>query len=80
MRNIPIKEIKRGKIMVLHTIVSEYDVMCNQAENCVSKFKSVGGGIVEYSETEQGNRILRLFSTDPYMYLDEKYSPFSQIN
>ncbi len=66
--------------MVLHTIVSEYDVMRVQAENCASKFKNIDGGIIEYSESEHGNRILRLFSTNPYLYLDEKYSPFSQIN
>lgn len=65
--------------MVLHTILCEYDVM--QVQNAVlpPKTLTVSGGLVEYTETPEGRQVSRLFSTDPNLYLDKRYQPFSKL-
>ena len=65
--------------MVLHTIIAEYDIM--QAQNVMEmpKMQAIQGGLVEYSLTPQGKQISKLFSTDPYLYLSDKYKPYSKL-
>ena len=66
--------------MVLHTIINEYDILQAQNELPVQKVQAINGGIVEYSVTPQGKEISRLISTDPYLYLNSSYQPFSKLH
>lgn len=62
---------------MIHSIVSMDDIFCNKDsgyQNSVSR--SVNGGILELTEYCGEKRISRLYSTDPYMYLDKRYTPF----
>lgn len=58
---------------MLYTVISQYDVCINGF--ALPQFVDVNGGKVEY--TLQGNNkiITSLFSTDPKMYLNKKYTP-----
>lgn len=61
--------------MILHSIISPYDIFCNtdvQPEK--TAYKRIEGGIVEVAD----HRVRRLISTDPRLYLDRRYLPYSE--
>lgn len=65
--------------MVLHTIISEYDIF-NNAEDCnKNKFENIDGGMIEYRTFNGNKEIVRLHSTDPYKYLEDNYQPYTII-
>ena len=61
--------------MILHSIVSPSDIFCN-TDNTLPRpeYRAVNGGILEL----EGGRIKRLISTDPAMYLDKRYMPYTE--
>ncbi len=62
---------------MLYTIISEYDIFAQELCQSQTKWMDISGGKVEYTE-ENGEKIVRrLFSTDPKMYLLERYYPYS---
>lgn len=60
--------------MILYSIVSPYDIFCT-GDIPKTSFKAVNGGLVEYSEQNGVKTARRLISTDPFMYLNSRYSP-----
>ena len=69
--------------MIIHSIVSNYDIFLNSGEG--QTFSAVGtepvcGGFIEISEYGGKRQVTRLFSTNPALYLDKRYQPFTDIN
>ena len=62
-------------MMLLHSIVSLSDIFCN-TDMAVPEitYRQINGGILELD----GTRVRRLISTDPRLYLDPRYCPFSE--
>lgn len=67
--------------MILHTIVNEAEVFAT-AENSImpTEFKNIAGGMVEYRQCNGEKQVVRLHSTNPYLYLKNEYMPYSGIN
>lgn len=63
--------------MILHSIISPYDIFCN-SEQALQKpvYRQIKGGMIELD----GERIKRLISTDPKMYLDTRYTPGAALS
>lgn len=62
--------------MIIHSIINPYDIFCNSEQASRRPvYRQIKGGIVELD----GERIKRLISTDPRMYLDARYAPDSKI-
>lgn len=62
--------------MILHSIVSASDIFCNESDIPKRpRYRQIKGGIVELD----GNRVRRLISTDPKLYLDSRYFPYSEF-
>lgn len=62
--------------MLIHSIVSLSDIFCNTENACPPpEYRAVNGGIVEI----EGGRVRRLISTDPAMYLDRRYMPYTKF-
>ncbi|MBQ9382738.1 MAG: hypothetical protein IJT87_00725 [Ruminiclostridium sp.] len=62
--------------MLIHSIVSLSDIFYNSDE--IAKpavYRRVGGGIVE----TDGEKVIRLISTDPRQFLDKRYTPGSPL-
>jgi len=66
--------------MILHTIVSEYDIFSSTEDIIPTQFENVSGGMLEYSLINGKKQITRLYSTNPYMYLRKEYSPYTILN
>lgn len=64
--------------MLIHSIISENDIFFT---NSVSQpvFRNIDGGLLEIDDADDVRRIKRLFSTNPYLYLDKRYQPYSNI-
>jgi len=61
--------------MILHSIISPADIFCNRDEPpAIPVYRRIKGGIVEL---DGEHRVKRLISTDPKMYLDGRYQPYS---
>ena len=61
--------------MLLHSIVSLSDIFCNTDMTATEiTYRQINGGILELD----GTRVRRLISTDPRLYLDPRYCPFSE--
>ena len=62
--------------MILHSIISPSDIFYN-SEQAMRKpvYKQIQGGMVELD----GDRVKRLISTDPKMYLDARYAPDKKL-
>lgn len=61
--------------MLLHSIVSLSDIFCNTDMTAPEiTYRQINGGILELD----GTRVRRLISTDPRLYLDPRYCPFSE--
>ncbi len=65
--------------MVLHTIISEYDIFRNESDFKQPQFMDIQNGFIEFDEYNGEKRVLRLHSTDPSMYLKDEYSPYTII-
>lgn len=59
--------------MILYSIVSPYDIFCT-GDSPKTSFRAIKGGLIEYSEQNGIKTARRLISTDPFMYLDSRYS------
>jgi hypothetical protein len=66
--------------MVLHTIINERDIFYNEENILPTEFKNISNGQVEYRVYNGQKQVVRLHSTDPYMYLKSEYMPFSNLN
>ncbi|MBQ9483495.1 MAG: hypothetical protein IJU82_04820 [Ruminiclostridium sp.] len=61
--------------MLIHSIVSLSDIFCNTGEKAPEiTYKQIQGGMLELD----GTRVRRLISTDPRLYLDKRFVPFSE--
>ena len=61
--------------MILHSIISPCDIFCNRDEPPGKPvYRRVSGGVIEL---DGDSRVKRLISTDPKMYLDRRYQPYS---
>ncbi len=58
---------------MLYTIISEHDIFAS--EFSMPQFADIKGGRVEYKISGNNKIITSLFSTDPKMYLNKKYTP-----
>lgn len=65
--------------MILYSIISPDDIFCT-GELSKTGFCSVKGGVVEYVERDGVKTVRRLISTDPFMYLNSRYSPSSYFS
>ena len=63
--------------MILHSIISPADIFCNMdAQERSTEYKRIDGGILEL----ENGCVRRLISTDPRLYLDARYQPYSKYN
>jgi hypothetical protein len=61
--------------MLMHSIVSLPDIFCNMDTRAPEvTYKQIKGGLLELD----GTKVRRLISTDPRLYLDRRYTPFSE--
>lgn len=58
---------------MLYTIISEFDIFSSTEKP--AEFQDILGGKVEYIRSGKNKVIKSLFSTDPKLYLDLRYSP-----
>lgn len=58
--------------MVLHTIISPEDVLCDNKQQDIVERK-VDGGMLSLVNINGEYRPYRLFSTNPALYLDPRY-------
>ena len=68
--------------MVIHSIVSLSDIFYNSGESeygYTAETRPIQGGWLEISEQDGEKRIRRLISTNPALYLDKRYLPFTSI-
>lgn len=65
--------------MILYSIISPDDIFCTGDSPKIS-FKAIKGGLIEYSEQDGVKTARRLISTDPFMYLDSRYSPSANLS
>lgn len=65
--------------MVIHSIISPEDIFCNAANSVVPKreMHRINGGMLETSEYNGERLVCRLYSTNPALYLEKRYSPYS---
>ena len=61
--------------MVLHTIVSEYDIFAGTFPEAPTVCQALGGRYLEWEATAQGPRLRRIISTDPADYLRPYWQP-----
>ena len=60
--------------MILHSIVSPSDIFCNTGmRKPQTVCRRIDGGLLEL----RGGRVERLISTDPRLYLDRRYYPYT---
>ncbi len=64
--------------MLIHSIVSEGDIFFTDSVS-KSVFRNINGGMLEVENSDGDFQVKRLYSTNPYLYLDKRYSPFSNI-
>ena len=67
--------------MVLYSIIDEADVFAD-AKNSImpTQYVDIAGGKLEYRVYNGEKQVVRLHSTDPYLYLKNEYSPYTGIN
>lgn len=65
--------------MILYSIISPDDIFCT-GEVTKTGFCPINGGLVEYIELDGKKTVRRLYSTDPSMYLDGRYSPSEKFS
>ncbi|MCD7784050.1 MAG: YlzJ-like family protein [Oscillospiraceae bacterium] len=62
---------------MLYTIISEYDIFTKGEKP--TQFMDIRNGKVEYTVSGKNKVIKSLFSTDPRLYLDKKYTPGTHL-
>ena len=62
---------------MLYTIISEYDIFTHGEKP--PKFMDISRGKVEYTVSGKNKVVKSLFSTDPRLYLDKKYTPGTRL-
>lgn len=65
--------------MILHTIISEYDIFSSEEQNQPTQFVDIAGGKLEYKVYNGEKQITRLHSTNPYLYLRNDYAPYTLL-
>lgn len=64
--------------MILHTIINEADVWADNSNVILpNEFVSIDGGLIECRQYNGERQVVRLHSTNPYLYLKNEYSPYS---
>ncbi len=63
--------------MALYTIISEFDIFTNGEKP--TEFLDIPSGKVEYIRCGKNKVVKSLFSTDPKLYLDVRYSPGKRL-
>jgi hypothetical protein len=66
--------------MILHTIINEADIFAQANQLPKTEFLNISGGMLEYKINNGRRQAVRLYSTNPYLYLDSLYAPDSEIN
>lgn len=61
--------------MILHSIIAMDDIFCKNSVNA-PMYHEIDGGFLEL----EGDEVKRLYSTNPHLYLDKRYTPYSKIN
>ncbi len=64
--------------MLIHSIVSENDIFFTGGIS-PPVFRNISGGFIEIDISVGAGQIRRLHSTNPYLYLDKRYQPYSSI-
>lgn len=64
--------------MLIHSIVSESDIFFTDSI-AQPVFRNISGGLLEIDNQNGIRQIKRLYSTNPYLYLDKRYQPYSNI-
>lgn len=62
--------------MLLYSIVP-YEKIFESPAPTAPEFKRISGGYVELSKNESGYEVSRVISTDPRVYLNERFYPGS---
>ncbi|MFT3951477.1 MAG: YlzJ-like family protein [Oscillospiraceae bacterium] len=65
---------------MLHTIVSELDVFAAQNVTEPPLFARIDGGMIEYRRNGKTGTVVRLHTTDPFLYLDKRYAPCARFS
>ena len=65
--------------MILHSIIAMDDIFCKNSVNA-PMYKEIDGGFLEVEGNEYGFQVKRLHSTNPNLYLNKNYQPYSKIN
>ncbi len=65
--------------MILHSIIAMDDIFCKNSVNA-PMYQEIDGGMLELDYSEGIPQIKRLHSTNPHLYLDKRYAPYSKIN
>ena len=66
--------------MPIHSVVSLSDIFFDESAYPEKKsIRRIDGGFVETYEFSGKRYVNRLFSTDPKLYLDSRYQPYSKI-
>lgn len=64
---------------MIHSIISMDDIFFT--ENTVrTEYRPIDGGLLELNTVGGKKQIRRLHSTNPYLYLDRRFSPYSDIS
>jgi hypothetical protein len=58
--------------MLIHSIVP-YETIFGNSEDKDTELKEIKGGYVVLSKADEKKQIIRVISTDPRMYLNNKY-------
>ena len=65
--------------MILHTIIDINDIFTGEQNVLPTQYDNILGGQVEYREYNGEKQVVRLHSTDPYLYLKNEYMPYSNL-
>lgn len=68
--------------MVIHSIVSLSDIFYNSGENedsYTAEIKPIQGGWLEIMGQGDEKCVRRLISTNPALYLDKRYQPYTSV-
>ncbi len=65
--------------MILHTIIDINDIFANEQNTLSTQYDNILGGQVEFREYNGQKQVVRLHSTDPYLYLKNEYMPYSNL-
>lgn len=64
---------------MIHSIISTDDIFFT--ENSVqTEYCRIDGGLLELNTVGGEKRICRLHSTNPYLYLNSRYSPYTDFS